>query len=520
MRITADEEAETTSMRREPAYTAGQSKQVPLSFAQPNAETKVPPLLPLKPVKELPLSFAQQRLWFIDRIPSARDAYHVARIMRLAGRFDVVSFRQAISEMVRRHESLRTTFPCVDGEPKQHIHPPKSVSFPVVDLEGLPLGEQGREIERLTRHEATSYFDLGRGPLFRVLVLRTAPEEHVLTIVFHHIIADGWSLGVFYRELSALYQTYAAGNDTCLPEPHVQYSDYTLWQRECVNLGALQVQVAYWRGRLRGSAAVLPGLGDRPRAEDPSFRGSLEFFELPRDLADGLRKSARQSAATLYVVFVTAFGALLYRQSGATDICIGTPIANRNYPWSEGIIGFVANTLVLRIELSGEMSLEQLLQRVRQEAIAAYDNQDAPFDLLVAELQLERNPAENAFFQVAFALQNAPAADLVIPGVQVTSSLAETGTSRFDLTLSITEEDGDLNGLFEYSTDLFEHTTIGRFVRQYEKILRCLITSPRTRLRDIPLISDAERQELLARSRPGVARRFPSGALGHGATQL
>ncbi|MCP4658422.1 MAG: non-ribosomal peptide synthetase, partial [bacterium] len=410
-----------------------------------------------------PLSFAQQRLWFIDRFDPDSALYGIPTHLRLAGRLDVAALHRTLNEIVRRHEMLRTSFGTEDGVPVQRIRSELPVPLPVLELGRLDAFARA-EARRLALAEARRPFDLSRGPLLRARLLRLASEEHSLVITVHHIAFDGWSAGVFLGELTALYKAFSTGSPSPLPELPVQYADFAVWQRQWLRRGrpsgeVLERQLAYWREQLRG-LPVLELPTDRPRPVMQSFRGAAESFRLP---GEGLIALSREQGTTLYMTLLAAFQTLLSRYTRQLDLAVGTVVANRNQAEIEPLVGFFVNTLVLRGDLAGNPAIRALLARFREVALGAYAHQDLPCEKLVEELDPERDLSQNPLIQVVFVLQNAPAApqDLV-PGLTASLESVDVGEAKFDLTVVLGEAEGELVGTAEYGTDLFDATTIRR----------------------------------------------------------
>jgi hypothetical protein len=380
-------------------------------FSQPAAFVSGP-----RP-ESLPLSFAQQRLWFLEQLESTGAAYHIPVMFRIRGRLDVLALEQVINEIVRRHESLRTTFTVVNGEPVQVISPPSHVALPVIDLSELPEDQREAESVLLSSKQAQLKFDLTTGPLMHVSLVRLREEEHVLQITLHHLIADGWSEGVLARETHALYPAFTEGKPSPLPELSVQYADFAIWQREWLQGDVLDAQVDYWRTQLDGAPAALELPTDHTRPPAQSFRGAEIRFVFPRGLTEELQKLSRREGATLFMTLLTTFSILLSRYANQDDIVVGTPIANRRQSELEDLIGFFVNTLALRVEVQPEMSFRELLRQVREVTLDAYANQDVPFERLVEELQPRRELNRNPFFQAMLGVQNMPLRPLNLPGL-------------------------------------------------------------------------------------------------------
>jgi amino acid adenylation domain-containing protein len=464
-----------------------------------------PPLAALRETGPAPLSFAQQRLWFLDRLDPGSAAYNMARGLSLSGAFDArdrAALAASMSEIVRRHEVLRTTFHEIAGEPVQVVSPPAplaSVPVPFVDLAGLAVEARKREAVRLAQEAARSPFDLSRGPLIRALLLRLAPDDHQVSVVLHHIVTDGWSMRVFLAETWALYPAFRAGRPSPLPELPIQYRDFALWQRRWLAEGALAEQLAYWRGQLANPPGELDLPLDRPRPAVESFRGGIQTFALPEPLGRGLTALTRRHGATLAMTLLAGLTALLARTSGQEDIAVGVAIAGRNRREIEDLIGFFVNTLVFRGDLSGEAGFGELLDRVRQTALAAYAHQDLPFEKLVEEINPVRTLARPPLFQVLFGFENLPRQGIALPGLTV-SPLAEevidTGTSKFDLTLFAFEESGAVAGVLEYNAELLAASTIHRLLGHFTALLAQAAAHPERPWRDLPLLSPAERAQL------------------------
>ncbi|HLM25144.1 MAG TPA: condensation domain-containing protein, partial [Pyrinomonadaceae bacterium] len=456
------------------------------------------PIVPVPRNGELQLSFAQQRLWFLDKLVAGSPVYNMPTALRLEGQLNVRALEQALTEIVRRHEALRTTFLEVDGQPVPVFAPPAAISLSPVDLSDLGPAEREQEARRLAEAEAQLPFDLSNGPLLRVSVLRLADEEHVVLLTMHHIVSDGWSMGVLLRELTTLYEAFVDGRDSPLSELPIQYADFAEWQREWLSGELLEAQLQFWKERLAG-VSVLELPTDKPRPPVQSFTGAHEHLALSEELTETVKALSVREGATLFMTLLAAFKVLLSYYTGQHDIVVGTPVANRNREAIEGLIGFFANTLVLRTELPGEMSFSELLGQVREVALDAYAHQDVPFEKLVEELQPERDLSRNPLVQVFCVLQNLPSLKLEMAGLNAEVLEAELGTTKFDLTLYITETGSGLLTAFEYSSELFEATTIKRMLEHYERLLEKIVIAPDKRLSEISLLTEVEHQELLGR---------------------
>ncbi|MCB1054465.1 MAG: AMP-binding protein, partial [Acidobacteria bacterium] len=452
------------------------------------------------------LSFAQRRLWFLDRLePGA--AYNVPAAVRLDGVLEPEVLARALGELVARHESLRTVFPALAGDgaeerPVQRVlEPPVGVDLPLVDLSGLGQERCEAELVRLTTAETLQPFDLEGGPLRRFLLVRLAPRglearRHAFVFDFHHTVFDGWSLGVFLAELETLYGAFAEGRPSPLPPLPVQYADFAAWQRRRLAGDFLTELVGYWREQLAG-VEVLELPLDRPRPARRGEAGSGVRLELPAELAAAVERYARSRGATPFMVLLAVFQLLLARLAGRRDVTVGTPIAGRLRPELEGLIGFFANTLVLRADLAPDLTFDELLRRVRETTLAAYAHQELPFEKLVEELAPRRDLTHTPLFQVLFILQNASTRRLRLPGLEARRLDLKATTAKFDLTLSLQDRDGVFEGGFEYSTELFHRSTVLRFAGLYRRLVEAAVSAPAAPLDDLPWLAPAERHQLL-----------------------
>ncbi|MFN2513804.1 MAG: amino acid adenylation domain-containing protein [Pyrinomonadaceae bacterium] len=456
-------------------------------------------LLQEKAVKSntFPLSFAQQRLWFLDQLEPGSSFYNVAQAFRISGALNLSALQKSFETIVTRHESLRTTFMTADGSPVQVVAPTLKMALPVTDLSELPEAEREAESRRLSTEEARLPFDLERGPLIRASLLRLQALEHVLLLNMHHIISDGWSTGVFVRELTALYEAFSKGQPSPLPELTIQYADFAVWQRDWLSGEVLEQQLSYWKGQLTGAPAVLDLPTDRLRPAVQSYRGAHQSMILSRELTDSLKELSQREGATLFMTLLAAFQTLLMRYTSQEDIVIGSPIAGRTRAETENLIGFFINTLVLRTDLTGDPTFRELLGRVRELTFAAYDHQDVPFEKLVEELQPERSLSRNPLFQVMFTLLNAPGKNLELPGLTLRPLPADSGTTQFDIALAMFDGEEGLRGAFGYSTDLFDASTMTRMVSHFHTLLEGIVANPDQHLSALPILTEAERQQLL-----------------------
>ncbi|OYO30320.1 hypothetical protein CD932_03610, partial [Janthinobacterium sp. PC23-8] len=444
-----------------------------------------------------PLSFAQQRLWFIDQLGVDGGLYNVPVAMRLTGRLDVAALRRSINEIVRRHAVLRTSFEARDGGAVQRIAPHLELALAVTDLSILPEGAREARAQALAAAEASAPFDLARGPLIRAALLRLDARQHVVLLTLHHGVSDGWSLGVLVRELAALYAAFAAGQPSPLAELALQYADFAQWQRDWLSGPVLRRQLDYWRAQLADAPALLTLPTDRPRPPRQSYGGATLAFEVPPATLQALNRLAQREGATLFMLLVAGFSTLLARYSGQTDICIGTPIANRNRAETEHLIGFFVNTLILRTRVRPGDSYASLLRQVRETALAAYAHQDVPFEQLVEALRPQRHLSHTPLFQVMLVLQNAPLDSLQLPELALAPIDSQVAVAKFDLTLNLAERDGRLLAAFEYNTDLFDGATIERMAGHFTRLLAGAAALPEAPLLTLALPGDAERQRLL-----------------------
>ena len=452
---------------------------------------------PVSRDQDLPLSFAQQRLWFLDQLEPNSPFYNIPESVHLTGKLDIGIFERALNEVVRRHEILRTTFETIDGKPIQRIAAESKMRVKVIDLEGLPADARDREVIRLAQIEAQQPFNLAVWPLMRVLLLRLSAEDHVILITMHHIIGDDWSTNVLVQEITQLYAAFSAGKASPLPGLPIQYADYAVWQKGWMQGEVLERQLSFWKEMLAGLPPLLELPTDRPRPAVQSFRGAYQTFGLSSELSARIRALCQQENATLFMLILAAFQVLLARYSGQEDISVGTPIANRNRADIEPLIGFFVNTLVLRTDLSGDPSFRDLLKRVREIAFSAYAHQDMPFEKIVDALQPERNLSYTPLFQVMLVFQNTPQRIQEFPGMSVSPLEVHSGTAKFDLTLFMLEEGEQIGGALEYNTDLFDDSTITRLINHFQVLLEGIVQNPDQTLGHLPLLTLAESQQII-----------------------
>ncbi|HEV2147673.1 MAG TPA: amino acid adenylation domain-containing protein, partial [Longimicrobiaceae bacterium] len=456
-----------------------------------------PPVVPAPRDRPLPLSFAQQRLWFIDQLHPGSSAYNVAFPLRLHGRLDVAAMRRALTALADRHEVLRTVFGTVDGAPVQVVRPPAEVAFPVMDLRGPAEEAREREARRLVAEESARGFDLASGPLMRAGAVRVAEEEWVLLFTLHHIVSDGWSMEVLVREVSALYAAFAAGEEPSLPELPVQYADYAVWQRAWLSGDVLQEHLAFWRESLAGAPPLLELPTDRPRPAVAGYAAGASGFELGAEATAALRALARREGATLFMTLLAAWQLLLSRYAGQEDVVVGTPVAGRDRLETEGLIGFFVNTLVLRTDLSGAGSFRELLHRVRETTLGAYQHQELPFEKLVEELGTGRSLAHTPLFQVMFTHRADTGEELRLGGARVEGIGGAGGTVKFDLLLTQVEAEDTIQGHLAYRADLWEAGSMERLLEHYVRILEEVGAHPERKPAELSLLGAAERTRVL-----------------------
>ncbi len=459
----------------------------------------MPPIERADRAGPLPLSFAQQRLWFLDRLEPGSPLYNVPGAVRLRGPLDAERLQQGLNQVARRHEILRTTFGDHDGRPYQIIAPGIEIPLGQVDLSASAPDEQAEAVERLAVSEAHVPFDLARGPLLRATLLRLADQEHVLLLTMHHIISDGWSIGVLIQELSALYGADTDGRDALAPLP-VQYADYAAWQRRWMQGEAQETQLGYWRQRLAGAPATLDLPTDQPRPAAQTYRGASVLFTLPAALSRRLAELSRREGTTLFMTLLAVFKVLLRWYSGQDDLVVGSPIAGRGRVELEGLIGFFVNTLVLRTDLAGDPTFQELLGRVREVTLGAYAHQDLPFEQLVEALHPDRSTQRLPLFQVWFVLQNTPAPAVEVPGLALEPLDIDYGMARYDIRLGLADGSNGLSGSFEYNADMFDATTIMEMADLFAALLAAVAARPQLRLNELDaLLAEARQQRQLDR---------------------
>ncbi|RCJ25078.1 hypothetical protein A6770_28095 [Nostoc minutum NIES-26] len=479
------------------APTVAQLAQVIGQLQQQNSELAIPPIVPRSRDAELPLSYAQQRLWFLDQFQPNSPIYNIPLALRLTSTLNRVALEQSLEEIIHRHEALRTNFITVAGKPSQIVQTQRNWTISIVDLQHLPISEQETATQQLAQQQATQPFDLASASLIRAELILLSETEHILLVSMHHIVSDDWSMSLFVQELTVLYNAYSQGEGSPLATLPIQYADFAIWQREWLQGDLLQSQLSYWEQQLADAPALLVLPTDRPRPAVQTFAGASLEFELSLDLTGKLTQLSQEQGCTLFMTLLAAYDTLLYRYTGVADILVGSPIANRNHSEIEGLIGFFVNTLVMRTDLSGNPSFLQLLGRVREVALGAYAHQDLPFEMLVEALQPQRNLSHSPLFQVAFVFQNAPTSELEMTGLTVSLLTTEIVASKFDLTLAIANTPTGLVGAWEYNTDLFDAATIERLTGHFVTLLEAIVTNPQERISQLPILTAVEQQQLI-----------------------
>ncbi|MDZ7949837.1 non-ribosomal peptide synthetase [Nostoc sp. DedQUE09] len=467
-------------------------------LAQMTKEAFIPSksLSQVQPAEVYPLSFAQQRLWFLDRLEPGNPAYNISLAVNLQGELEVTLLEQSLNEIIRRHETLRTTFTTVNGQPVQIIASSLKLSLSVINIES----QSDVTVQQFLTQESQRPFELTQGPLLRAKLLRLAQQEHILLLEMHHIISDGWSTEVFLQEIGLLYKAFLTRNASPLTEISIQYKDFAHWQRQWLRGEILQTQLSYWKQQLEGIPAALKLPTDRPRPTVQTSHGAQQSIELSEAVIKQLKAITRQEGVTVFMLLLAAFQTFLYRYTGQDDIAVGTPVANRNRDEIKGLIGFFVNTLVLRTDMSGNPTFDELLTRVKKVALGAYTHQDLPFDQLVEAVQPERDTSRTPLFQVMFNVQDYSQLP-EMPGLALSLLKIETETAQFDLSLSIEITEQEVAASFYYNTDLFDTATINRMLRHFQNLLSGIAANPQARLSNLPLLSAADCQELLQLSR-------------------
>ncbi|HJT65165.1 MAG TPA: condensation domain-containing protein, partial [Pyrinomonadaceae bacterium] len=471
------------------------------------AGSTTPSLPPIEPVardRELPLSFSQQRLWFLEQLKPGDPLYHSFQALLITGPLEVKALELTLNEIVRRHEVLHTVFETVGGRPVQRVVPFARLPLPRMDLSDLSPDERRAALEQLAADESQRPFDLAHGPLIRALLVVLDEQEQALLLTLHHIVSDGWSIGILCREISALYETFASDAPVRLPELPIQYADFAVWQREQLQGDVLDEQLSYWRNQLASMPPALELPADRCRPDVASFRGARVTFDVPKELTQKLKALNQREGVTLFMVLLAAFDVLLYRYSGQPDIAVGTAIANRNRGETESLIGFFVNMLVLRTDLNGNPTFLELLDRVKQMTLSAYQHQDVPFEQIIEMVQPQRSFNRTPLYQVEFTVQNAPLEPLEARGLKFAPIYVQAGSAETDLNLMISEGENGLVGEVIYSTDLFDATTIEGMMGHYQNLLQQIVEKPERRILELPLLSASEARAVLSQWDGGV----------------
>lgn len=447
----------------------------------------------------LPLSFSQQRLWFIDQLYHASSFYNIPIAFHIQGNLNITALEQSLNEILKRHEVWRTNFKLVNGEPIQVITPQLTWNLSIINLEHLSGKDWESEVKQFAAQESKKTFNLAKGLLVRATLMRLSQKEHVLLVTMHHIVTDGWSCGVFLRDLSTLYGAFSTNQPSPLPELPIQYADFAVWQRASIQGEFLATQLNYWKEQLKGELPVLQLPTDRPRPNVSTFTGAKQYFTFSTILTNALKQLSKQADATLFMSLLAAFNILLYRYTDQKDILIGSPIANRNRTELEGMLGLFVNTLVLRNNLSGNPSFRELLHRVREVTLDAYAHQDLPFEMLVEELQPERDLSRNPLYEVMFVLQNTPSSMQEVSGLTLRTLEFDSGTAQLDIFLSMSESEEGLTGYLEYNTDIFDSKTITQFINNFQTLLENIVANPEQHLSELSLLTASEQEQLLVK---------------------
>jgi amino acid adenylation domain-containing protein len=444
-----------------------------------------------------PLSFAQELMWLLDQLTPGVSSYNVPRVFRIRGALNIPALHRALNEIVSRHEILRTKYAIVEGKPIQVINETSSIDLEVIDLRAFPDDQREAEAQRMATELSDRGFDLSQDLLLRTSLLRLGEQEHILIMVSHHVASDGWSKGLIFRELESLYEAFRAGKPSPLPKVALQYGDFAVWQRSYLQGEVLDKLLGYWKRQLDGAPALLELPTDHPRPSIQSGRGKRLPAKFPKALANALKELGRKEGATLFMVGLAAFKVLLHRYTGQKDIVVGTPISGRTRTEVEGIVGYFSNSLALRSNLAGDPTFRELLQRVRKTTLDAYSHQDMPFEKLVVELKPERTLSYSPIYQTMFSVVTAQMEELKLPGLDVSTLFIDRGTAKFDLTLGMRETPDELLAGIEYSSDLFEPATMTRMLGHWRTLLEGIAANPDRRLSQLPILTDAERHQLL-----------------------
>ncbi|MDZ7375500.1 MAG: amino acid adenylation domain-containing protein [candidate division KSB1 bacterium] len=459
--------------------------------------SEMPAIEPMPRDQEIPLSFAQQRLWFLDQLQPNSPFYNIPIALRAIGNLNISALKQSLQQVIQRHETLRTSFKVSKGKPYQIISDQAEIKIEIIDLTQMNKGDQELRVQQLATEEAIRPFDLSSGPLLRVSIIRLQPEQHVILVTMHHIISDGWSMAIFIKEVAACYQAVCQDQAISLPNLPIQYADFANWQRRWLTGSVLEQQLDYWKQQLAGLPPMLELPTDKPRPAIQSANGAALTRKLSLDLLKSAKNFSGQENVTLFMTLLAAFKTLLFRYTGQGDIAVGIPHASRNRSEIEGLIGFFVNTLVLRTQLGDAPSFKELVRRVREVTLAAYAHQDLPFEMLVEAIQPQRDLSHTPLFQVMFVMQNMPLEPLELPGLTFEPIQIETRTAKFDLSLIASEASDGLEVIVEYNTDLFYPATIQRIMEHFERVLHLALSHPDQSISRLPLLSEAEHQQIL-----------------------
>lgn len=489
---------------------AGLVKHITGEEREPGIEEELPPIKKAPRDQPLPLSFPQERLWFISQLDPGNVSYNVPRVLRLKGRLSVEVMEQTITELKRRHEILRTTFPTVDGRPVQVIGAPEKYRLSVIDLSEFEESEREHELKNIIDGESRRKFDLDNGPLLRLFLVRMAEKEHVLVLVEHHLIHDGWTQGVLVRDVMAIYEAYVKGQQSPLKDLEIQYGDFAYWQREWMTGSVMDKQLEYWKKQLSGAKGLLELPTDRARPAVISGHGAEQILEIREELAEKLRKLSREEGVTLFMVMIAGFKVLMNRYSGQEDMVIGSGIANRRRKEMEGLLGMIINTQVLRTDMSGDPQCVELFKRVREVTLGAYENQDLPFDRIVEELHPVRSLSYNPLAQVFYTFFDVPMNEMRLPGIEIEEIVTHNRSAKFDINVVVllpqeqrvgsgnhAAGGNEIRVIFEYSTDLFDDETMSRMMEHYERLLESMVKDKHQRISQLDMLTDRERDQLL-----------------------
>ncbi|WP_353931424.1 non-ribosomal peptide synthase/polyketide synthase [Okeanomitos corallinicola TIOX110] len=479
------------------APTIEQQAQIIEQTQKKQTKTQKTPIKPRIEKTEIPLSYGQQRLWFIDKLEPNSASYNLPAALKLQGELSIEALEKSFQTIINKHESLRTNIKEIAGKPQQIIHQKTNWKISTIDIKALSIEQQQKETKAIINQQTNQLFNLEKDSLIRATLIKLTETENIFTLCMHHIISDGWSMGVFIEELVTIYNSYIQGKETELKPLPIQYADFAIWQRNWLQGEVLEQQINYWSKQLENAPTFLPLPTDRPRPAVQTFAGAYQEFTISKELTNELQKVSKEQGVTLFMTLLAAYNTLLYRYTGQTDILVGTPIANRNRKEIESLIGFFVNTLVLRTELSGNSKFSEILNKTRSTALSAYAHQDLPFEMLVEALEIERDLSHSPLFQAVFALQNAPISEIELTGLKTNLLPIETATAKFDLTLSIEQTETGLIGGWEYNTDLFDSSTINRMTGHFINLLSAIVENPQTEINQLPILTATEKQQLL-----------------------